>query len=118
MIEDTLVEAPEDDQAAKRNVSAYCCLIRASVCDSSDGVKALIRDGFRCAVSESYDAKSVEHVLELQRQALDSKSPAKMTQCAHIFPESINQNIATESGAKLAKVEQFEIQACFHSPFS
>ncbi|KAI5999983.1 hypothetical protein EDD15DRAFT_2362514 [Pisolithus albus] len=76
-IKDELKDAAQNHQTAKKN--------------------ALIRDGFRCVVTQMYDFKLVKESAALER-AVKGGAPAGSTECAHIFPECINSN--TSSGSK------------------
>ena len=60
--------------------------------------QALIRDGYRCVVTGRYDEKMTAKNKELASMAIESGIPPAVTQCAHIFSESTNVNIAPESG--------------------
>ncbi|TFK31757.1 hypothetical protein BDQ12DRAFT_707890 [Crucibulum laeve] len=74
----TLVEAPQSHVNAKAN--------------------ALIRDNFRCVVTRRYDDNSVRQNKELEEiYKSDPHSMTAETQCAHIFAESTNANIAPGS---------------------
>src|SRR6267154_1124709 len=49
-------------------------------------LKALVRDGFRCIVTGYYDYRLL---IPEVRQELEADAGATITECAHIFPESI-----------------------------
>lgn len=56
---------------------------------------ALVRDGFRCVISGQYDVTSVERNKELVQEL--KRAPGSTmccTNCAYIFPELTNANIA------------------------
>ncbi|KAI6156292.1 hypothetical protein EDD17DRAFT_1704602 [Pisolithus thermaeus] len=57
---------------------------------------ALIRDGFQCVVTKVYDDRIASSNKTLEQAVIDG-APKGITQCAHIFPESINNKI--ESGS-------------------
>jgi hypothetical protein len=68
--------------------------------------KALIRDDYRCAITGKYDARSVRKNLEPKKEVLKTNKTGVevvYTQCAHIFPASINNNISgsNECGSKV-----------------
>ncbi|KAI5988537.1 hypothetical protein EDD15DRAFT_2579972 [Pisolithus albus] len=54
--------------------------------------KALIRDGFKCVVTKAIDLTMIKSSLALQ-QASRNGAPVAITECAHIFPESINSGV-------------------------
>ncbi|KAI5987633.1 hypothetical protein EDD15DRAFT_2371994 [Pisolithus albus] len=76
-IKEELKDAPPNHQTAKKN--------------------ALIRDGFQCVVTTMYDINVVENSSKYERIA-KSGCGSGSTECAHIFPESINSD--TTSGSK------------------
>ncbi|KAF4609636.1 hypothetical protein D9613_012069 [Agrocybe pediades] len=57
--------------------------------------KALVRDGFRCVISGSYDSDALDANEQLRNQRLAQKPlPRRVyTECVHIFPASIKQVI-------------------------
>ena len=62
--------------------------------------QALIRDGYRCVVTKKYDASSVRQIRELRDMVVSdgpNSARTERTQCAHIFSESTNLNIAPGS---------------------
>ena len=89
-----VVEAPQNHQQAKANVSATFGHVFGSVQISCPLFEALVRDGFRCIVTGLYDATSVEHNKELDLEMERAAGHSLVTQCAHIFPESVNKNIS------------------------
>jgi hypothetical protein len=92
MIMDMVVEAPQNRQEAKVNVSDADHVNSAYLCSL---FKALVRDGFRCVVSGLYDTTSVEHNKEPELELKRAPVPVVCaTECAHIFPESTNANIS------------------------
>ncbi|KAI6018913.1 hypothetical protein BKA83DRAFT_4308884 [Pisolithus microcarpus] len=62
---------------------------------------ALIRDGFQCVVTKVYDLCTVQNNRALQQVTMDG-APVGVTQYAHIFPESINANTASDSNEDYA----------------
>lgn len=58
-----------------------------------DILKALIRDGFKCVVTGTYDLDSAKVFPELGQVA---GANARGTECVHIFSESTNVNISKE----------------------
>ncbi|KAM6503693.1 hypothetical protein JOM56_000636 [Amanita muscaria] len=56
--------------------------------------KALIRDGFKCVVTGTYDLDSAKVFQELGQVA---GANARGTECVHIFSESTNVNISRDS---------------------
>jgi len=100
MVKVTLVEAPQSHAEAKKNVGLVLSFHESSLIDTC---QALIRDGYRCAVTGKYDARSVRDVQELKDLVLsDSSLRREVTECAYIFAESTNSFI--EPGSASAKV--------------
>jgi len=97
-----IVEAPQNHQQAKRNVSAFDHVFSAVFKYSL--FKALVRDGFRCVISGRYDIPSVKGNEEMKKE-LNEEVLFCTTQCAHIFPESTNANISGNEQAN---------KVCFH----
>ena len=99
MIMAIIVEAPQNHQQAKANVSAIDRVI--STVYKWLPFKALVRDGFRCVISGRYDTTSVERSKELE---LEMKRAANAvmstTECAHTFPESTNANNISGTNAQ------------------
>ena len=95
-------EAPQRHDQAKKNVSHFWTL-RATYFLIQTISKALVRDAFRCMASGRYDHQSVLKNVELKNEAWSSRSPTCDTQCAHIFPQSINMGTSGSSndGAKV-----------------
>jgi hypothetical protein len=99
MIKAMVVEAPQNHQQAKKNVSALSCIF-GSV--QIFPFKALVRDGFRCVISGRYDIPSVKGNEEMKNNLKEVLFCT--TQCAHIFPESTNANISGTGNASEHKV--------------
>ena len=93
MINDTLEESPQSHAEAKKHVGLVLFSLSRNSRSSHPG-QALIRDGYRCVVTKSYDIASVMKIREL-KQTVDSDPSAQgdSTYCAHIFSESTNSNI-------------------------
>ncbi|KAI6162724.1 hypothetical protein EDD17DRAFT_1574516 [Pisolithus thermaeus] len=77
MIENMLQEAPQSPQTAKK--------------------RALVRDGFQCAVTKIYDWKSILNNKELEMKVMSEAGRTGSTHCTHIFPESTDANITAGS---------------------
>ncbi|KAI6030005.1 hypothetical protein EDC04DRAFT_2572635 [Pisolithus marmoratus] len=58
---------------------------------------ALIRDGFQCVVTEVYDGPAAADNDELEKAVMARGMPLVETQCTHIFPQSVNVNITSDS---------------------
>ncbi|KAF9555084.1 hypothetical protein CPC08DRAFT_643432, partial [Agrocybe pediades] len=73
--------------------------------------QALARDGFRCVISGSYDATSLRANQQLRNKRLaENPVPERVpTQCAHIFPASINQDIPPRSDENMQASMLFKI---------
>ena len=91
MLNDTLEDAPQSHSTAKKHVSIGLSIHEFSLPPTD---QALFRDGYRCVVTGKYDMSSVLAIKEL-RERLNADCTLKTdgTQCAHIFAESMNQNI-------------------------
>ncbi|KAF4609700.1 hypothetical protein D9613_012064 [Agrocybe pediades] len=65
--------------------------------------KALVRDGFRCVISGSYDATSLRASEQLRNKRLAENPVPELvpTQCAHIFPTSMHKDIPLGSDKRL-----------------
>ena len=102
MIKNMLVEAPRHHGQAKKNVSHFC-ILQATYFLIRTICKALVRDGFRCMASDRYDTHYVLKNLELQQEVWNPSTMAPLcgTQCAHIFPESMDISGSDEDGAKV-----------------
>ncbi|KAI6160489.1 hypothetical protein EDD17DRAFT_1832609 [Pisolithus thermaeus] len=77
MIENMLQEVPQSHQMAKKH--------------------ALVRDGFQCAVTKTYDWKSILNNKELEMKVMHEAGWTGSTHCAHIFLEFTNVNITVGS---------------------
>ncbi|KAF8346379.1 hypothetical protein F5887DRAFT_883702 [Amanita rubescens] len=66
---------------------------------------ALIRDGFKCVVTGTYDLDSAKVFQELGQVA---GANARGTECVHIFSESTNVNISKDS-EKVSGLEQYGV---------
>ncbi|KAF9555074.1 hypothetical protein CPC08DRAFT_781926, partial [Agrocybe pediades] len=77
---------PESFTTAKRKVGASY---------HKERLPALVRDGFRCVISGSYDSDALDANEQLRNQRLAQKPlPRRVyTECVHIFPASVNQDI-------------------------
>ncbi|KAI6016657.1 hypothetical protein BKA83DRAFT_4333821 [Pisolithus microcarpus] len=75
-IKDELKDAPQNHQTAKK--------------------KALIRDGFKCVVTKVYDRRTAEENQGMGLAVINGMRSAP-TECAHIFPESINSGVTPGS---------------------
>jgi hypothetical protein len=51
-------------------------------------LKALVRDGFRCVVTGTYDFWSPDQSTELEQEVINSDIATTCTKCVHIFPQS------------------------------
>ncbi|KAI6030002.1 hypothetical protein EDC04DRAFT_3065675 [Pisolithus marmoratus] len=58
---------------------------------------ALVRDGFRCIVTKLYDGPATVDNDELEKAVMAGGMPPVETQCTHIFPQSVNANITSDS---------------------
>ncbi|KAI5999985.1 hypothetical protein EDD15DRAFT_2362515 [Pisolithus albus] len=94
-IGDELKEVPQNHETAKK--------------------LALIRDGFRCVVTKVYDTHMAWSDRTL-RQAVTDGAPVAITQCAHIFPESINPNTASDSNREDYAATVWAVLDCFGYP--
>ena len=85
MINDTLEESPQSHAEAKKHVGLVLFSLSRNSRSSHPG-QALIRDGYRCVVTKSYDIASVMKIREL-KQTVDSDPSAQgdSTHCAHIL---------------------------------
>ncbi|KAI6028991.1 hypothetical protein EDC04DRAFT_2572705 [Pisolithus marmoratus] len=89
--ESMLKEPPQDHQTAKNY--------------------ALARDGFQCAVTKVYGSTAILASNELMMKVEREGEEAGPTHCAHIFPESINANIA--SGSEKYATSVWAVLDCF-----
>ncbi|KAI5999981.1 hypothetical protein EDD15DRAFT_2362512 [Pisolithus albus] len=92
---DELKEAPQNHETAKK--------------------LALIRDGFQCVVTKVYDRNIVMDNKPLQEITM-AGAPVGSTQCAHIFPESINPNNASDSNKEDYAATVWAVLDCFGYP--
>jgi hypothetical protein len=51
-------------------------------------LKALVRDGFRCIITRTYDYQSPGQSTELEQEVINSDVGTTSTKCVHIFPQS------------------------------
>ncbi|KAI6047026.1 hypothetical protein EDC04DRAFT_3052536 [Pisolithus marmoratus] len=58
---------------------------------------ALIRDGFKCVVTKMYDGTATWRQSELRRVIEGGEVPTLETRCTHILPQSIVENITSDS---------------------
>jgi hypothetical protein len=103
MIKATIREPPRDHSDAKRDVRAMFTNSPLLHFEYETISKALIRDNFQCIVTGLYDAQSVDKDIELQKEVAENSAVSASTQCAHIFPTSINMDTSgsNEGGAKV-----------------
>lgn len=94
MIYDTLEEPTRSHDAAKRKVSFFP--FHEKFADNGSW-QALIRDGYRCVVSNHYDFTSVEQSQDLTDRVIANDLRTVSTNCAHIFPASTNLSIEVGS---------------------
>ncbi|KAF8528998.1 hypothetical protein BU17DRAFT_37320 [Hysterangium stoloniferum] len=59
---------------------------------------ALLRDGYRCMITCTYDLNSVKENEEVKKLVTQSREIVGITQCAHIFPLSANANTSDSGG--------------------
>ncbi|KAF8521724.1 hypothetical protein BU17DRAFT_75396 [Hysterangium stoloniferum] len=59
---------------------------------------ALIRDGYRCMITHTYDYNSTKEDEEAMQLVSQSTEVVGNTECAHIFPSSTNANISNIRG--------------------
>jgi hypothetical protein len=90
MIMDMVVEAPQNHEQAKANVSDTDHVISTQY-TNIPLFKALVRDGFRCVISGQYDITSVQDNKELELEVeRNADAFVSFTKCAHIFPANIS----------------------------
>ena len=81
------MDSPEDHRSAKSLVKQG-----VSFCNyPDDTVQALIRDNYRCVLTGKMDAQSYLRFPHLRVEGVRGA----ITQCAHIFPESLGKKIST-----------------------
>ena len=61
------------------------------------GIKALVRDGFRCIVTGLYDYRLQAQNTEVKQEVTDSSVATAFTECVYIFPQSIAMIPSVES---------------------
>ncbi|KAI6123721.1 hypothetical protein EDD16DRAFT_1515257 [Pisolithus croceorrhizus] len=74
--------------------------------------EALVRDGFQCAVTKTYDWKSILNNKELEMKVMHEAGWTGSTHCAHIFLEFTNVNITVRYATSVwAVLDQFGYSA-------
>ena len=75
-----------------------------------------MRDGFQCVVTKAYDSHIAMANEELKGIVKNGGIRPAVTHCAHIFPESINANIAPGSDkvCVLPNVDVFVVDRFFY----